>query len=54
MDPQTAWNDLVFCARAVLSDKAAPGAGDVEAMCELIDNLNDWLLKGGYAPKGLV
>lgn len=55
MDPQQLWQDIVDFTHDIDIEDIDPLAGvdpdDVVRMIENIRNLNEWLRKGGFAPR---
>jgi hypothetical protein len=47
MDPNAALTEI----RAIVADYSAGKDFDADRLAELVDGLDGWMSKGGYAPK---
>jgi len=56
MDPQQAWQDIVDTAASIDIEDIDPFASlDADVLTKMVEQileLNQWLLRGGFAPRG--
>jgi len=56
MDPQQAWQDIVDTAASIDIEDMDPAASlDPDVLVKMVEQileLNQWLLRGGFPPKG--
>lgn len=51
MDPNANLKEQLEIARAILSDDEYDTGYDAVRLAELVEALNEWIVKGGFLPK---